>query len=118
MLLMKLLSDTFQKCKFVWADEVSSASNLMDQAFSENGRGLSVFAKYKEIAGSRITETTVRNVQSGQRLLSGGVVSGVRNLLDHQEKKWLLDNGAFTDHDCLDILSTLSHLLRRLDGST
>lgn len=98
--------------------EVPSASDLMNQAFSENGSGLSVFAKYKEIAGSKITSTTVKNVQSGQRLLSGGVVSGVRNLLDHQEKKWLLDNGAFTDQDCLDILSTLSHLLRRLDGAT
>lgn len=98
--------------------EIAEASSLMDQAFSENGQGLSVFAKYREVSGSRITESTVRNVQKGQRLLSGGVISGVRNLLDHQEKRWLLENGAFTDQDCLDILSTLSHLLRRLEGST
>lgn len=98
--------------------EVPNAADLMNQAFSENGSGLSVFAKYKDIEGSRITDTTVKNVQSGQRQLSGGVVSGVRNLLDHQEKKWLLEHEAFTDKDCLDILSTLSHLLRRLDGSS
>ncbi|MCI0143183.1 TIGR02391 family protein [Arthrobacter bambusae] len=98
--------------------EISEASALMEQAFSENANGLSVFARYKEITGSRITDSTVRNVQRGQRLLSGGVVAGIRNLLDHQEKRWLLEHGAFTNQDCLDILSTISHLLRRLEGAT
>lgn len=94
-----------------------AASALMAQAFSDTSANISVFAKYKALTGSRITDTTVKNVQTGQRMLSMGIVAGVRNVLDHQEKRWLLDNGAFTDQDCLDILSTLSHLLRRLDGS-
>lgn len=41
----------------------------------------------------------------------------VRNPLAHEEIKELRDSGLFTENDCLDMLSLLSHLFRRLDDA-
>ncbi len=61
-----------------------------------------------------------QTIQNGQCHLSKGIVAGCRNPLDHsfpdyQER--LGNTGLFTEQDCLDMLSLISHLQRRLDNS-
>jgi len=46
-----------------------------------------------------------------------GIVSGGRNPVSHEEVKNLKESGLFTEEDCLDALSMLSHLFRRLEDS-
>jgi len=59
-------------------------------------------------------------IQNGQNFLSQGLVAGCRNPLDHNfpnyEEK-LGKTGLFSEQDCLDMLSLISHLHRRLDNS-
>jgi uncharacterized protein (TIGR02391 family) len=65
-------------------------------------------------------DTTTRNIQNGQHHLSKGVVLGFRNPLTHnpEYQKKLVDTGLFTEKDCLDVLSLLSHLFGRLGHAT
>jgi len=65
-------------------------------------------------------DTTTRNIQSGHQYLSKGVHFGFRNPLTHnpEYQKKLVDTGLFTDKDCLDVLSILSHLFGRLEKAT
>ena len=42
---------------------------------------------------------------------------GARNHIAHEEISELHDSGLFIEKDCLDILSLLSHLFRRLDDA-
>lgn len=53
----------------------------------------------------------------GQQHMSAGIMSGVRNPLAHEEILELKNSGLFTENDCLDMLSLLSHLFRRLDDA-
>ena len=46
-----------------------------------------------------------------------GIVQGGRNVLSHEECKELQESGLFTEKDCLDMLSLLSHLFKRLDDA-
>lgn len=49
--------------------------------------------------------------------MSMGLMAGVRNPLAHEEKKELKTTNLFSEDDCLDILSLISHLFRRLDDA-
>jgi hypothetical protein len=49
--------------------------------------------------------------------MSAGMMSGVRNPIAHEEISELRDSRLFTENDCLDMLSLLSHLFRRLDDA-
>lgn len=64
-------------------------------------------------------DETEKNIQTGHQHLSQGVVSGCRNPLTHnpEYQKKLVDTGLFIEKDCLDMLSIISHLFRRLDES-
>jgi uncharacterized protein (TIGR02391 family) len=88
------------------------ATAIVTAAFgADNGR-LSVFAKYGVL--QRFTQLSAQNVENGQKHLSMGIVAGFRNPLAHEEIKALHESGAFTYQDCLDALSIISHLTRRL----
>ena len=88
-----------------------------DLMFAAFGSILSVTAKYKRPDGKDFKPDTIENVEMGQQHMSAGVMSGVRNPLAHEEIQNLKESGLFTENDCLDILSLLSHLCRRLDDA-
>lgn len=85
--------------------------NDMDSAFNIRSGKLMV---------TDCSDITRINIQSGQQLLSKGVVFGFRNPLTHnpEYQKKLVDTGLFTEKDCLDVLSLVSHLFGRLDNAT
>jgi len=62
-------------------------------------------------------DTTKTNIEDGQKLLSMGIVAGCRNPVSHEEICDLLESNLFTEKDCLDALSILSHIFRRLDDA-
>ena len=89
---------------------------LMGQVFGKD-KTLRVTENYKKRDGSDFNNDTIENIEEGQKHLSMGVMSGVRNPLAHEEKIELKETGLFTEDDCLDMLSLLSHLFRRLDDA-
>ena len=85
---------------------------LLAESFgAEKGR-LSVFAKYQRTGA--FSEQTAKNVERGHQQLSLGLLAAFRNPVDHEEGAELQRTGALTYEDCLDALSLLSHLMRRL----
>ncbi len=90
---------------------------LMGAVFGKNNAKLSVTSKYKRIDGSDFSDSTKENIEDGQKFMSMGVMAGVRNPLVHEEKKELKTTNLFSEKDCLDILSLISHLFRRLDDA-
>lgn len=92
---------------------------IMSSSFGkEKEKPLSVTAKYENRpSGEKFASETLNNIEEGQKFLSMGVVAGGRNVLNHEEHKDLKDTGLFTEKDCLDLLSLLSHLFERLDDA-
>ncbi len=91
---------------------------LMGRVFGfENGmpKLLSVTKIYKRPDGSDFRPETIDSIENGHRELSQGIVRGCRNPLAHEEDIDLRDSDLFSEKDCLDALSLLSHLFRRLD---
>ncbi|SDN29475.1 TIGR02391 family protein [Actinomyces ruminicola] len=87
---------------------------MLSKSFGKDG-SISVFSRHMRSGG--FTEQTADNVDRGQQNLSLGVLSAFRNTIDHEEQVELLRTGALTYEDCLDALSILSYLMRRLDGA-
>ncbi|MBR6802961.1 MAG: TIGR02391 family protein [Kiritimatiellae bacterium] len=57
-----------------------------------------------------------RDIEQGQKYYSGGVVTGFKNpVASHATEDELKQRGLFSEKDCLDILSLLSHLFDRLE---
>ena len=88
-------------------------SKVLAAAFGNNA-ALRVFAKF----GGGFKKTTGDDVERGQLQISQGIIAGFRNPLAHEEIRKLHESGAFSYSDCLDALSILSHLMRRLDDAT
>lgn len=93
----------------------SSDRSMMGEVFSN--RKLSVTKKYKRRDGSNFLPDTIDNIEVGQHYLSEGIVAGGRNPLQHEEHLELSKTGLFSEKDCLDYLSLLSHLFKRLKDS-
>lgn len=97
----------------------SNSTNASDQGMmgAEFGLGkiLQVAAKYNKPDGNPFHADTYKCIEEGQKLLSMGIVSGARNPISHEEIVDLRDSGLFSEKDCLDMLSLLSHLFKRLD---
>jgi hypothetical protein len=89
----------------------------MGRVFSESNEVLSVIGNYKKSDGTNFSRDTVKNIQNGQQHLSQGIVVGGRNPLSHEEISELHHSDLFSESDCLDFLSLLSHLFKRLDNS-
>ncbi|MEN6323673.1 MAG: TIGR02391 family protein [Proteiniphilum sp.] len=92
-----------------------SDSSMMGEVFS--GRKLSVAKKFKRTDGTSFSPSTIENIEKGQHYLSEGIVAGGRNPLQHEELDELSKTGLFSEKDCLDFLSLLSHLFKRLKDS-
>jgi len=94
-----------------------SDASMMGEVFGKNKQRLSVTKKYKKPDGSNFQATTTEDIEEGQKFLSMGIVSGCRNPVSHEEIQDLRVSGLFTEKDCLDALSLLSHLYRRLENA-
>lgn len=92
-----------------------SDRSMMGEVFSN--RKLSVTKKYLKTDGSDFSKDTKTNIEEGQHYLSEGIVLGGRNPLSHEEHLQLAMTGLFSEKDCLDFLSLLSHLFKRLEDS-
>ena len=96
--------------------ETRDGQGLMSAIFGKASR-LSVTKPYKRPDGSDFSQSTIENIEEGQKFMSMGVMAGVRNPLAHEEINDLKESSLFSEKDCLDILSLLSHLFRRLDDA-
>lgn len=90
---------------------------LMLKVFGKDNAILSVTSPYRKSDGSEFTQSTKENIEDGQKFMSAGMMSGVRNPIAHEEVRELKGSGLFSENDCLDMLSLLSHLFRRLDDA-
>jgi uncharacterized protein (TIGR02391 family) len=99
----------------------SNNTTATDQSMmgSEFGLGkvLQVAAKYNKPSGDPFHTDTYKCIEEGQKLLSMGIVTGARNPISHEEIIDLRDSGLFSEKDCLDMLSLLSHLFKRLEDA-
>lgn len=93
----------------------SDGDSLMNNVFNERTRILDVVKRY--IGNSNIRDFILDDIRNGHFYLSKGIVSGGRNVLSHAEHEDLKQTKIFTEKDCLDLLSLLSHLFKRLDES-
>lgn len=93
----------------------SNDRSMMGEVFSN--RKLSVTKSYKKTDGTAFASDTIKNIEDGQHYLSEGIVIGGRNPLAHEEHRELSLTGLFSEKDCLDFLSLLSHLFKRLEKS-
>jgi len=99
----------------------SESTNQSDQSMIGEVYGhqktLSVTKKYKKPDGSDFQPDTLKSIEDGQKYLSMGIVAGGRNPISHEEIRDLRDSDLFSEKDCLDGLSLLSHLMKRLENS-
>lgn len=113
-----------EACKQYVAD-LRSAANLPDEAEASlfgkalgegSGQRLSFTSPFR--AGSpSISGDSARNLENGQRELSKAIWSAFRNPLSHETLETIKSLGVISHHDCLDALSLMSHLRRRLDDA-
>ena len=108
--------------KYVNAVKTKAGSTLTDYTLLENvfslrSPKLSVTEKYKKPDGTDFETDTIENITGGHRMLALGIWTACRSPIAHEEVKDLRDSGLFTEKDCLDALSLLSHLFYRLDNS-
>lgn len=98
--------------------DASTDDAIMSGAFGLSNLKLDIFAMYLEGRdGSRLTSSTGNNMRKGQMLFSQGVVAAFRNPFVHTPKSVIEATGIIDDEDCLDILSLVSHLWKRLDNA-
>lgn len=90
--------------------------DIVSSIFGNNGI-LKTVKKYKRPNGNNFKYTTKENIEEGQKFLSMGIVKGARHPVAHEEIEDLRESGMFTEKDCLDMLSIVSHLMKRLDDS-
>ena len=101
----------------------TSETSMMGEAFGKKENRetttpkLKVARNFKKPDGTDFRKETIENIEEGQKHLSMGVVAGCRNPVSHEEVADLRDSKLFTEKDCLDALSLLSHLFSRLDSS-
>lgn len=113
------------ECAKRYVAKVKSISNsseeqeiaLLQKAFKDQNPILKVALGYLKSDGTAFKETTLRNIESGNRGFAVGMWQGFRNPISHEEVADLNNSGLYTEHDCLDALSLLSHLFRRLDNA-
>ncbi len=80
------------------------------------GQRLSVAGRF-QVGDPAISGPSAYNIEAGQRDLAKAVWSAFRNPLSHEPLKTIDALDVITHQDCLDALSLMSHLRRRLDGA-
>lgn len=97
---------------------IADAAPMMENVFQLATPVLSVTENFKRTDGTDFDPDTIKNIKNAHREFSHGIVVGGRNVVAHEVVSDLKDSGLFTEKDCLDALSLLSHLFYRLDRST
>jgi len=90
---------------------------LLENVFSLKNPKLSVTDSFQKPDGNSFEEDTTKNITEGHRMLALALWQAFRSPIAHEEVSDLRDSGLFTEQDCLDALSLLSHLFSRLDRS-
>lgn len=75
----------------------------------------SVIEKYKKLDNTDFDNETKSNIIQGHRNLVLAMWQAFRDPISHELVDELRSSGLYTEKDCLDALSLLSHLFRRLD---
>lgn len=96
---------------------ISDDTPMMENVFQTITPVLSVTDNFKKFNGDEFAPETIENIKTAHKMFSVGVVRGGRNVVAHEEVKDLRESGLFSEDDCLDALSLLSHLFRRLDNA-
>ncbi len=96
---------------------VQDDNAMMEKVFKMSAPLLSVTDNYKRADGSDFEVLLIKDIKNAQARFSTGVVLGGRNVVAHEEVIELREVKLFTEQDCLDMLSLLSHLYSRLDNS-
>lgn len=116
-------SAVFEGCK-LYIDEVKTKSgisfpesNLLEKVFSRNNPILHIASNYKKSNGQSFDKSTITNIEEGNRLLAIAMWKAFRSPIAHEQAHELESSGLFSETDCLDALSTLSFLFRRLDDA-
>lgn len=96
------------------ASGIQGAENaVIDGSFAGNTPKVDVVQAWRGV----LSTSTIENIQKGQHAMSQAIWAGFRNPIQHELRIQLETSGAFTYQDCLDALSILSHLRRRVDGA-
>jgi len=96
---------------------------LIKEAFSPDETNpptlptLSVTKKFKRPDGTDFKPLTIENISLGHGLLARAMWKAFRNPKAHETAQDLKNSGLYTEQDCLDALSLLSHLYYRLDNA-
>jgi uncharacterized protein (TIGR02391 family) len=94
--------------------DIEQDFNLMGSVFGPE-KALEVAAGYLRANGTNFAVNTIANIENAQRKLSQGLIEGGRNVVAHEEVLDLSVSGLFSEKDCLDLLSLISHLMCRID---
>lgn len=89
--------------------------DLMGQVFGPEDDKWKVAIDYLRKNKTEFAQSTLRNIEGSQRKLSQGVFEGGRNVVAHEESLDLVESGLFSEKDCLDLLSLISHLMCRVE---
>jgi uncharacterized protein (TIGR02391 family) len=81
----------------------------------ESPKRYTVVEKYKKPDGNNFDDETKLNITKGHRNLVLAMWQAFRDPISHEVVEELRSSGLYTEKDCLDALSLLSHLFRRLD---
>lgn len=72
--------------------------------------------RHPPISLTNRSDAVEEDIEEGQRFYSAGLVTGFKNpVVSHSTEEDLTQRGLFSEKDCLDILSLLSHLFDRLE---
>lgn len=97
--------------------KTSNDYNDIEHIFQVTSPKLSVIESYKKPDGSEFSDDTKKNIVEAHRMFSLAALQGARHPIAHEEIEDLVQSKLFTESDCLDALSLLSHLYNRLDNS-
>jgi hypothetical protein len=114
--------------KYISEVQNKTKSELKDWELLENiyameklGNGMespkrwTVVRKYRKTDNTDFDYETKLNISKGHRGLVLAMWQAFRDPISHEVVNELKDSGLYTERDCLDALSLLSHLFRRLD---
>lgn len=113
-----------EACKQYVAD-LRHAASLPDEAESSlfgkalgAGPGHLNFTSKFQSGRPTISGESAKNLENGQRELAKAIWAAFRNPLSHEPIETIKSLGVISHEDCLDALSLMSHLRRRLDDSS
>lgn len=84
--------------------------NVMQQVFKEEAPSIDVSARFVSL----LPQDSSRNLNRSQKILSEGILAGFRNLIAHHRQRVLINEGIFSDSDCLNALGMISYLYSRV----